>query len=353
MVTIAIREGKLDKAKEIGEKFPNDPIIQSQMVTIAIREGNTEKSQEIEEKMTILEMQEDVKEVIEKSMMSDGNEGKYILNRLKTQLYYDKIDKEIISEVEASKELNDFEKLISMLAICEKRNMTERAKSLSKNYTPKDKKEKSIINDIMNRTQSKRQRIFDFVKYDSILHWSFDKDLKAKYEEELRKEKEDKKQRTVEVSKNKKVTKSVKQPVSKKEGQSEIEKKKLEKKVKDRKTTYRESIAVKQPIRVDSNQRQESKINLEEETTINKDKTSRNKIKNMVEYINKFVKDQRVIVYINAQSHDPKIQADAISKWDRIEILLERIAERSEDYEYIENLYNKIISLTNRKGIER
>ena len=205
----------------------------------------------------------------------------------------------------------------------------------------------------MNRMQSKRQRIFDFVKYDSILHWSFDKDLKEQYEEELRKEKEDKKQQIEERLKNKKVTKSVKQPVSKEEGQREIEKKKLEKKVKDRKITYRESIAVNQPIRIDSNERQDSKIKLKEETTINKDKESRNKIKHMVNYINKFVKDQRIIVYINAQSHDPKIQADAISKWDRIEILLERIAERREDYEYIENLYNKIISLTNRKEIER
>ena len=78
---------------------------------------------------------------------------------------------------------------------------------------------------------------------------------------------------------------------------------------------------------------------------INKDKESRNKIKHMVNYINKFVKDQRIIVYINAQSHDPKIQADAISKWDRIEILLERIAERREDYEYIENLYNRVMDL--------
>ena len=50
MVTIAIKEGKTEKAKEIGKRFPDNGPIQSQMVTIAIKEGELEKAKEIGER---------------------------------------------------------------------------------------------------------------------------------------------------------------------------------------------------------------------------------------------------------------------------------------------------------------
>ena len=52
------------------------------------------------------------------------------------------------------------------------------------------------------------------------------------------------------------------------------------------------------------------------------------------------------------QSRDARIQADAISKWDRIEVLLDKIAERNQDSDYLESLYNRIVDLENRRGIE-
>ena len=47
MVTIAIKEGDYEKAKEIGEIFEDNKLIQSQMITIAIKEGDYETAKEI------------------------------------------------------------------------------------------------------------------------------------------------------------------------------------------------------------------------------------------------------------------------------------------------------------------
>ena len=74
----------------------------------------------------------------------------------------------------------------------------------------------------------------------------------------------------------------------------------------------------------------------------------------MINYIHQFIQKQREKVYVNMQSQNVEIQSDAISKWDRIEILLERIAEKSKDTQYIENLYNRVLNLSksNDKGME-
>ena len=50
MATIAIQEGDYEKAKEIGEKFRDNAPIQSQMAIIAIRQGDYEKAREIGKK---------------------------------------------------------------------------------------------------------------------------------------------------------------------------------------------------------------------------------------------------------------------------------------------------------------
>ena len=50
MVTIAIQEGDYEKAKEIGEKFRDNAPIQSQMAIIAIKQGDYEKAREIGKK---------------------------------------------------------------------------------------------------------------------------------------------------------------------------------------------------------------------------------------------------------------------------------------------------------------
>ena len=73
----------------------------------------------------------------------------------------------------------------------------------------------------------------------------------------------------------------------------------------------------------------------------------------MVDYIRKFVMEKRKSVYVNMQSKNYTVQLDAISKWDRIEVLLDKISRSSENQAYIESIYNKVIGLENKeKGRE-
>ena len=73
----------------------------------------------------------------------------------------------------------------------------------------------------------------------------------------------------------------------------------------------------------------------------------------MIDYIRKFVMEKRKSVYVNMQSKNYTVQLDAISKWDRIEVLLDKISRSSENQAYIENIYNKVIGLENKeKGRE-
>ncbi len=183
MVTIAIQEEDFAKAKKIGEKFPNNEAIQSQMVTIAIQEGDFEKVQRIQREFANNEAKS-INRITTNSIIDSGKKSRKLLNRLKTQLYYDKIDDEILDEIETSEELSEFEKIVSSLAVCEKRKMKQKAKEISKKFTTNSKKEKSAINNIVARIQSKKPQIFDFMKYDSILYWSFDEELRERYEEE-------------------------------------------------------------------------------------------------------------------------------------------------------------------------
>ena len=113
----------------------------------------------------------------------------------------------------------------------------------------------------------------------------------------------------------------------------------------DRNAMYRRSLFVKtnnNPARKPTEQ------NGEKEAKIN----SKKQDKVMYDHINKFIREQRKKVYVDMQSRDARIQADAISKWDRIEVLLEKIAERSQDTAYLESLYNRVVDLENRQGIE-
>ena len=94
------------------------------------------------------------------------------------------------------------------------------------------------------------------------------------------------------------------------------------------------------------------KIPKEQNKEENVEESSKKQNQMMYNHINKFIKEQRRKLYVNMQSQDAKTQADAISKWDRIEVLLEKIAERSQDTAYLESLYNRVVDLENRQGIE-
>ena len=86
-------------------------------------------------------------------------------------------------------------------------------------------------------------------------------------------------------------------------------------------------------------------FDVQETAEFSEKQKTENSTQMMIDYIHKFIQEQRKLVYVKMQSKIPEVQADAISKWDRIEILLERIAEKSTDTQYIENLYNRVMDL--------
>ena len=364
MVTIAIQEGDLKRAKEIGKRFENYAPIQSQMITIAIREGDFDRAKEIgmkfpnneliqhqiamikegQESEGILEKQEEIKQTKVNSKINSKNNKKKILDSLKTKLYFDKVDNQLISEIELSEDLDEFEKIVSLLAICEKRNMKGKAKEVLKTFHPTDKQEKSVVNGIMERIKSKKPQIFDIAKYDLILHWSFDDKLKAQYEKELRAEQEEREAKKQQITVLPKIetTQSTIKPVEKHPKAPTHSGEKL-----DKSAEYRKKLAVTSPK---TSNEQLNIINYRN----NEEKNVNSQTQMMINYIHQFIQKQREKVYVNMQSKNVEIQSDAISKWDRIEILLERIAEKSKDTQYIENLYNRVLNLSksNDKGME-
>ena len=350
-IRIAIMQQDYDKAKQIGAQFKEDKKIQSQMLTIAIREGDNDKIREIKEKFKSDEIiQEQIERVsmympevnqtsryFDKNAKSNGKEMAQ-LNRVRTQLYYDKVDNEVIEGLKTNKQISEFKKVISLLAICEKRKMKNEAKRIAAAYITEDKKEKGIIRQILERIGTKKSNIFDITKYDDILGWKMDLKLKRQYDDELRAASASKREKMMLATREKAQEKEVAKPKTSTSVQ-------VREKQADRSAMYRRSLFVKPD---NNHTRKPTEQNREKETKIN----SKKQDKIMYDHINKFIREQRKKVYVNMQSQDAKTQADAISKWDRIEVLLEKIAERSQDTAYLESLYNRVVDLENRQGIE-
>ena len=295
--------------------------------------------------LRIARMKKSEETMLEQNFENDeSDKSKKILNRLKTQIYYDQIDNQLISDIESSEELSDFEKIVSILAICEKRNMKGKAKDVLKKFKLTDKKEKGIVQGIMDRIQSKKLHIFDISKYSPILQWSYDEELKTQYEDELGKERETnrelKKQSATICSQINTNPSTVKQP----DGSTPnppIPKSPIIGKKSDSGAEYRRSLVVRN-------------IGDSKPEELPKEQKIKNQTQKKIDYIHKFVQEQRKLVYVKMQSQSPEVQADAINKWDRMEILLEKIAKRSTDTQYIENLYNRVLNLSksNDKGME-
>ena len=59
---------------------------------------------------------------VDKNAKSNGKEMAQ-LNRIRTQLYYDKVDNEVIEGLKRNRQIGEFQKVISLLAIYEKRKI--------------------------------------------------------------------------------------------------------------------------------------------------------------------------------------------------------------------------------------
>ena len=234
MITIAIKEGKYKRAKDIGERFPEDAVIQSQMVTIAIIEEDYERAKDIGKRfldyapiqsqmVTIAIIEEDyegAKDIgerfldyapIQSQMVKIAiKEGKYerakaigkrfpkdaiiqsqmvkiangVLNYLKTQLYCNNIDSNLVQEIVANGTISDFQKAVVLVAMYERLGIKEIAKKILKGYSPQNKEEKGAISIIRKRIRRRKNQIFDWGEYDAILGWEINPELAKEIEEQ-------------------------------------------------------------------------------------------------------------------------------------------------------------------------
>ena len=223
MITIAIQEGRLEEAKAIGEKFKDNSVIQNQMITIAIQEGRLEDAKAIGARfkkcesvqrqiMTIAIHQGDIeraREILsefgnlrrmrlqfEKELKTRRNihtnnpqsartsTNRRLLNQIKTRLYYNKIDAELLEQIGSSEELTEYERTVILLAICEKQKMPTRAKQIASKFESDDQMQNRTIKQIIERAKNKNPKIFPWEFYDGTLKWELDKKLSQKFEEE-------------------------------------------------------------------------------------------------------------------------------------------------------------------------
>lgn len=223
MITIAIQEGRLEEAKAIGEKFKDNSVIQNQMITIAIQEGRLEDAKAIGARfekcesvqrqiMTIAIHQGDIERAREilsefgnlrrmrlqfekelktrRNIHTNNHQGarastnRRLLNQIKTRLYYNKIDAELLEQIGSSEELTEYERTVILLAICEKQKMPTRAKQIASKFESDDQMQNRTIKQIIERAKNKNPKIFPWEFYDGTLKWELDKKLSQKFEEE-------------------------------------------------------------------------------------------------------------------------------------------------------------------------
>ena len=204
MVTIAIKEKDYKRAKDIGERFPEDAVIQSQMVTIAIIEEDYEGAKDIGKRfldyapiqsqmVTIAIIEEDYegakdigerfpKDAIIQSQMVKIANG--VLNYLKTQLYGNNIDSNLVQEIVANGTISDFQKAVVLVAMYERLGIKEIAKKILKGYSPQNEEEKKAISIIRKRIRRRKNQIFDWGEYDAILGWEINPELAKEIEEQ-------------------------------------------------------------------------------------------------------------------------------------------------------------------------
>ncbi len=323
--------GKLEEAEEIGEReeFIHNPIIQNQLITVKMKLGKIEEAEEIGEREEFIHnpiIQSQLITVKMKLRKLEETEKPRILSQIATKLYYDKIEEHDIEEVKNSKEISEFERTTMLLAIYEKKNAVSKAKQLVKQYKRENpnSEESKTLNIIMQRIENKKLKIFDYGFYGELLHWGIDKNLKEKFEQEK------------EV---KKITKR-KDILVKSEKNDEYNIKETE----DRNTEFyqrKQDFAKRIKAKPTSNKNVKN--------TQQQIKEKGNHCEEMIHFLNK----QKALIYVRLQSNNDNIQRTAITQWDKMENLIERVrANRKEDKEYLNNLYKKIQKLK-EKSMEK
>ena len=204
MIKWAVQIGKREAAKNIGKRFKNIAVLQSQMVSIAVREHDEETINEIAkrfpESMIIQEQAnryfhyKKIEKLNSKNEKSN-TEGEYIkshkedekkarqefLNRQKTYIYEEKIDDDFFENVITNTSLNDWDRMLVLIAACEKTGNSKLMKSIIEQYKKENedvsKERKKVLNELKQRSNGKTQKVFGWQLYDESLRWKLDEEL--------------------------------------------------------------------------------------------------------------------------------------------------------------------------------
>ena len=365
MATIAIKQGDYEKAKEIGEKFRDHAQIQSQMVTIAIQEGDYEKAKKIGKKFLNDEVIQLQIEKIEKklkeynALCKENKEKVELLNQIKTKLYYEfeGID---VQEILQNKELTEKQKLYVALAINEKRKNVKNIKEIAKRY--KDSDEIKNINIILQRTQSKKKKIFDWKIYDVCLGWELDENLQNKYEQNKKKQKENgitqreeklraQKHKEEEQQQERKKQNKVREQIIKGKYNVHTNKKISDNNIQKPKVQqfFKSELKHEEKHKNNNDFKNELKVQVQQYTAKIKQQNEERQQKYIYTEVMEYLIEKRKSIYVKMQSTDLEKQREGISQWDKLDDLIEKIKELKENKDYMKNIYERVTRLKEKE----
>lgn len=367
-VNIYIKKRKYKEAKEIGKKFENYAPIQSQMATIAIQEGDYEKAKEIGKKFLNNEVIQLQIEKIEKKLKEynpfckeskESKENLELLNKIKTKLYYE-LEEIDLQEILQDKELTEKQKLYVALAINEKRKNVKNIKELAKKY--KDSDEIKNINIILQRTQSKKKKIFDWGIYDVCLGWELDENLQNKYEQNKKKQKENgitqreeklrtQKHKEEEQQEERKKQNKVREQIIKENYNVHTNKKISDNNIQKPKVQqfFKSELKNEEQHKNNNDFKNELKVQVQQDTTKIKQQNEEKQQKHIYTEVMEYLIEKRKPIYVKMQSTDLEKQREGISQWDKLDDLIEKIKELKENEDYMKNIYERVTRLKEKE----
>ncbi len=337
---LAMQEGDIETVEKIGEQeiFKKNAIIQFKMMQLEMQKGEYEKAQKIGSKRIfknnpfIQEQLAEIEKKLEKEGASSSNllideeqdEKQKFLNEIKTKLYYNRILQEDIESVKNNPDISEYERTCMLLAINAKLKDVKSAKQIAKTFKAQSEnlEQNKMINNIVQKIENKKTSVFDMGIYDKVLEWEFDEELQSTYYEEQKKQQEEKKQ--LQTAKQVQV-KSTRAKPSYYIPSYEINRRDFSNR-----------------IRVSPR----SAINIEQEKKVRE--------KNYYSEIKDYLDSKRKEIYVSMQSTNYEVQRDAISQWDKMELLIEKVDENKDNKEYLNGLHSKISQLQEKEnGISR
>lgn len=337
LLSIYILQEDFDTALKIGNnpKFVDVPSIQSKMIAIAIIQERFDDairigSREVFASNKTIQMQVDnAKHLQSKSNLSfeEFLDKEQFLSMLKTKLYYDKITLEDIKSIEDYSLLSEYQKQLILLAFYEKQKDIKKLSQVVKNYKEKYpySEQNKVFNTILERAKNKKFRIFDFLFYDNLLNWKMDSKLQEQYENE--------KPNTTPKIQLKRF------PI--------VQTTSLYYEEAEEYSNYSNNYITSENVNnsfIDTLKIPKEKVSRADTKKTSK-KAKEKKSTTHYDEILKYLNEKRKEIYVALNSEDISTQKIAISQWDKMEILLEKVTKNKNNLEYLDGLYNKIEKL--------